>query len=213
MENLTPATPENHPQVPSARPVPVEAIKVPAYRQKDWNPSVWSFLCLIAGIVLLFVSPGFIFISVPLFLACFVLSIIAMAKHHVASGIIMMILVFTVAPICVIGSFAFALSKGVQKVEHDRRAAIANLAFEDVNASRSGSYMYLKGRARNNGSTEAEFVKVEVNWLDKEGSIVDTGETFVVGVEKLEPGAAKSFEIMAPANSKIARYSYKFASN
>jgi len=83
--------------------------------------------------------------------------------------------------------FAFALSKGVQKVEHDRRAAIANLAFEDVNASRSGSYMYLKGRVRNNGSTEAEFVKVEVNWLDKEGSIVDTGETFVVGVEKLEP--------------------------
>jgi hypothetical protein len=134
-----------------------------------------------------------------------------MAKHHVASGIIMMILVFTVAPICVIGSFAFALSKGVQKVEHDRRAAIANLAFEDVNASRSGSYMYLKGRVRINGSTEAEFVKVEVNGLDKEASIVDTGETFVVGVEKLEPGAAKSFEIMAPANSKIARYSYKFA--
>ena len=50
-------------------------------------------------------------------------------------------------------------------------------------------------------------------WLDKEGSIVDTGETFVVGVDKLEPGAAKSFEIMAPANSKIARYSYKFASH
>jgi hypothetical protein len=75
---------------------------------------------------LLLVSPGFIFISVPLFLACFVLSIIAMAKHHVASGIIMMILVFTAPPICILGVFAIAVSKGVQKVEEDKRAAIAS---------------------------------------------------------------------------------------
>jgi len=120
---------------------------------------------------------------------------------------------FRCCPNLRIGSFAFAVSKGVQQVQDARRDAIANLAFEDVNSSRRGSYMYLKGRVRNNGSTEAEFVKVELDWLDKEGSIVDTGETFVVGVDKLEPGAAKSFEIMAPANSKIARYSYKFASH
>jgi hypothetical protein len=213
VENLTPAAPENHPQVPSTRPVPVEVIKVPADRQKDWNPSFWSFLCLIAGIVLLIVSPGFILISAPLFLACFVLSIIAMARHHVISGIIMMILAFTVPPICIIGVFANAFSKGIQKVEEDKRAAIVNLVFEDVSVSRDGSYMYLKGRVRNNGTTAPDFVKVEVNWLDKQGTILDTGETFVVGLEKLEPGAVKSFEIVTPANPKMARYSYKFASN
>ena len=48
--------------------------------------------------------------------------------------------------------------------------------------------------------------------LDKEGTILDTGETYVVGLEKLQPGAAKTFEIMTPANPKMARYSYKFVS-
>jgi hypothetical protein len=213
VENLTPATPENHPEVPSTRPIPVEVIKVPVDRQKDWNPSVWSFLCLVAGIVLLFISPGFILISAPLFLASFVLSIIAMAKHHVASGVIMMILVLTVPPICILGVFAFAVSKGVQKVEEDKRATISNLVFEDVIGSRDGSYMYLKGRVRNNGTTAADFIKVQVSWLDKQGTIIDTGETFVSGLDKLQPGAAKSFEIMTPANPKMARFSYKFASD
>jgi hypothetical protein len=213
VENLTPATPENHPQVPSTRPIPVEVIKVPVDLQKDWNPSVWSFLCLVVGIILLIISPGFIFISGPLFLACFVLSIIAMARHHVASGVIMMILVLTAPPICILGVFAIAVSKGVQKVEQDKRATIANLAFEEVRGSRDGSYMYLKGRVRNNGTTSADFIKVQVSWLDKQGTILDTGETFVDGLEKLPPGAAKSFEIMTPANPKMARFSYKFASD
>jgi len=69
----------------------------------------------------------------------------------------MMILVLTVPPICILGVFAFAVSKGVQKVEEDKRATIANLIFEDVSGSRDGSYMYLKGRVRNNGTTAADF--------------------------------------------------------
>jgi hypothetical protein len=212
VENLTPAPPESHTQVSNTRPIPVEVIKVPVDRQRDWNPSVWSFLCLVAGIVLLFISPGFIFISAPLFLACFVLSIIAMAKHHVASGVIMMILVLTVPPICTFGVFAFAVSKGVKEGQEDKRATLASLVFEDVSGSLDGSYMYLKGRVRNNGATAADFIKVQVSWLDKQGTIIDTGETFVSGLDKLQPGAAKSFEIMTPANPKMARFSYKFAS-
>ena len=212
MANLPPAAPENQPDAQGSRPVPVEVIKVPAGRQKNWNPSIWSFFCLVAGIVLLFVSPGFIFVSAPLFLACFVLSIIAMARDRVASGAIMMILVFIIPPICILGIFASAFSKSVQKVEEEKRVAMASLVFEDVSASRDGSYMYLKGRVRNNGTTAADFAKVQVNWLDKEGTILDTGETYVVGLEKLQPGAAKTFEIMTPASPKMARYSYDFVS-
>ena len=125
----------------------------------------------------------------------------------------MMILVLTAPPVCIFGVFAIAVSKGVQKVEQDKRAAIANLVFEEVSGSRDGSYMYLKGRVRNNGMTSADFIKVQVSWLDKRGTILDTGETFVNGLEKLQPGAAKSFEIMTPANPKMARFSYKFASD
>lgn len=123
-----------------------------------------------------------------------------------------MILVLTAAPITVLGVFAFAVSKGVQKAQEDKRATIAKLVFEDVSDSRDDSYMYLKGRVRNNGTTSVDFIKVQVSWLDKQGTIIDTGETYVDGLEKLQPGAAKSFEIMTPANPNMVRFSCKFAS-
>ena len=53
----------------------------------------------------------------------------AMAKHQVAIGVIMMILVLTAPPVCIFGVFAIPVSKGAQKVEQDKRAAIANLSF------------------------------------------------------------------------------------
>jgi len=48
-----------------------------ASKTKDWNPSFWWFLCPIFGIILLFVSPALIVIAAPVFVACFILSIIA----------------------------------------------------------------------------------------------------------------------------------------
>jgi hypothetical protein len=85
------------------------------------------------------------------------------------------------------------------------------LAFEDVSQSRHGSYIYVKGRVRNHRTTAVNFVKVEVNWLDKQGTTPATGQTYVVGLENMQPGAAKSFEITTLANPKIAEYSYWIA--
>ena len=59
-----------------------------ASKRKDWNPSFWSFICLIFGVILLFVSPVLIIIAAPVFLTCFILSIIAMAKRRVLSGLL-----------------------------------------------------------------------------------------------------------------------------
>jgi hypothetical protein len=210
MQNLPPSIPER--PVPT-KPVPVEVLSISAPLKKEWNPSIWPFLCLCLGVILLLLSPGFVFFAAPLFLACFVLSIIAMAKHRVVSGVLMMILVFTVAPLCTIGVFAYAVSKGVQKVQEQRQSAIASLSFEEVSGYSDGGYMYLKGRVRNNGAAPADFIKVQVDCLDKNGIILDTGETYAVDMEKLKPGGAKSFEIMTPANAKMAHYSYRFVTN
>jgi hypothetical protein len=60
-----------------------------AFKRKDWNPSFWSLLSLTFGLILLFVSPALIVIAAPVFLACFILSIIAMAKRRVLSGVLM----------------------------------------------------------------------------------------------------------------------------
>ncbi len=79
------------------------------------------FSCLIAGIALVVVSRGFIFISAPLFLSSFVLSIVAMAKHHIAGGMITMISLCILPPICILRAY-----QDRQKVE-DNKSAVANV--------------------------------------------------------------------------------------
>jgi hypothetical protein len=86
-----------------------------ASAKKEWNPSLWSLLCLIVGVVLLFFSPLMLFISGPLFLACFILSIIAMTKRRVLSGVLMMLAVFTIPPLCVFGLFSHTVSKSIKE--------------------------------------------------------------------------------------------------
>jgi hypothetical protein len=119
VEDLTPVPPTSEPSVTGAQPLQAGVKSNPTNRNKDWNPSIWSFLCLIAGIALLTVSPGLLFISASLFLASFVLSIVAVAKRHFASGMIMMILLCIVPPICILRAFAVGVSTGVQKVAKD----------------------------------------------------------------------------------------------
>jgi hypothetical protein len=179
-----------------------------ASRKKDWNPSVWSFLCLIVGVILLFVSPALLIIAGPLFLACFVLSIIAMAKRRVFTGVLMMVLVFIIPPVCFLGAFSHAVSKSIKKTAAER-SAVADLIFEEVNGSRDGSYNYVKGLVRNKGASPVDSAKVQVSWLDKDGTVLDTGET---RLDKLEAGDAKSFQIQIPSNPKMSRYTYRIAS-
>ena len=179
-----------------------------ASRKKEWNPSLWSFLCLFVGVILLFVSPAFLFISGPLFLACFVLSIIAMAKRRVLSGVIMMVLVFIIPPLCFFGALSHAVSKSIKKTA-EVSSPVADLVFEEVNGSRDASYNYVKGVVRNKGASPVESVKVQVTWLDKDGTVLNKGET---SLEKLEPGDAKTFQIQLPSNPKMSRYTYRIAS-
>lgn len=57
----------------------------PTSPKKNWIAAVGSFLCLIAGVGLLFVSPGFGFLAASLLLPCFVLSCIATVKRRALS--------------------------------------------------------------------------------------------------------------------------------
>src|SRR5262249_41249240 len=160
------------------------------------------------GVILLFLSPALIIVAAPPFLACFILSIIAMAKRRVLSGVIMMVLVFIIPPVCFLGAFSHAVSRSSKKTTEER-SAVTDLTFEQVNGSRDGSYNYVKGLVRNKGSSPVESAKVQVTWLDKDGTVLDKGET---SLEKLEPGEAKTFQIQISSNPKMSRYTYRIAS-
>ena len=105
-------------------PLPAEVIPVPEDRRKGWTSVIWSFLFLTTGVVLLIFLPGAIFVSIPLFLACFVVSIFAIANRRFVSGVLMLILLFTVPAICVVARIlndgGKDIEKGVLKLEEKR---------------------------------------------------------------------------------------------
>jgi hypothetical protein len=87
---------------PSQRDPPIRLV---AAGKKDWNPSVWSFLC------------------------------------------------------------SHAVSTSIKRTKDEKRSAVADLTFAEVNDSREGSHMYLKVLGRNKGASPVDSAEVQVSAL------------------------------------------------
>ena len=72
--------------------------------------------------------------------------------------------------------------------------------------------MYLKGKVRNNGKTRVSSVKVEVDWLDAAGTVLETDCTYVDSGEGLRPGGTKRFGIITPVDHRMKHFRYSVES-
>jgi hypothetical protein len=165
---------------------------------------IGAWVCFIIGMALMFMSLYTFFLYGPLFLACFILSIIGMAQGRVVAGVSLLLASIIVPPI----GFFGALGYRVTQEEKHNATILAKIKFEDVSGYIDGNYMYLKGKVRNDGTTTAQYVKVGVDWLDQNGKVLDTGWTYAVGSDELRPGSAKSFEIMTTTDGRMERFRY-----
>lgn len=152
----------------------------------------------------MFLSLGLFFVYAPLFLVSFILSIVAMAQRRVAGGIILLLFTLTLPLIFFIGLISYHVSE----MESSKAMAIARCKIEEPKANIDGNYMYFKGKIRNDGDTTVDFVKVKVEWLDDNKNVLDSDWTYAVSGEGLRPGAAKTFEIMSPADRRMKQYRY-----
>jgi hypothetical protein len=156
----------------------------------------------------MFASLGLFFVYGPLFLAAFILSIVAIAQRRIAAGVLLLVVTLAVPTMSWIGLVVFKVGSEVAETQQAKKAALSAIAFETVQGYIDGDYMYCKGKVRNNGSTTVEFVKVEVEWLDSAGTVLDTDYTFAVSGEGLKPGGAKTFEIMSHADLRMKQFRY-----
>jgi membrane protein implicated in regulation of membrane protease activity len=145
-----------------------------------------GWLCFVLGILLMVLSiTGFIFFYIPLFLAAFILSIIGMTQKRIAGGIFLLLVTLIIPPIIMVGYTGYKFSESLDKVKRDKKTALSAIVFEDIKGYIDGNYMYLEGKVRNNGDSTVEYVKVGVEWLDKNGTVLDTDWTFAVAGEGL----------------------------
>jgi hypothetical protein len=170
-----------------------------------------GWICFAIGAGLLLLAPlGLLFVHPWLFLAAFVLSIVAMAKGKVGAGVILLLASIVVPGALFFGQLAYTFTQSAVTEAAAKKAAIANLSFEDVEGKREGGYLYIEGRVRNNGKEIVRFVKVQGRAFDKQGTPTDTEWAYAVGGEGLPPGGAKSFRIMIRGDKRVERFDYKF---
>ena len=168
-----------------------------------------GWICFALGIVLLFAHVGTLLLSIPLFIASLVLSIIGVAQGRIASGVVLLCLSVMAPLVMVPGMMCARVGESMTKQKQEETSALTHLSFEEVSGYLDGQYFHVKGRVRNNGTTSVKYVKVGVELLDKDDRVMNTDWTYAVAGEELPPGAAKSFETMTEGDSRIRHYRYK----
>jgi hypothetical protein len=102
-----------------------------------------------------------------------------MANRNVGHEASMLLITLIVVPILWFGKLAYGVSEH-QRVRRENRKLAAAISFEKVKIHTDNGYMYCEGKVRNNGQELYDYVKVKVEWLDKQGTILDTDYTFAV---------------------------------
>jgi hypothetical protein len=200
--------------VPAESPAPAAPSPLPDKTKTDDVGSrvcTAGTICFLIGAGLVFGGDALYFFCVPLFIASFVLSIIAIVKGAVGGGIRNMLFSLILAPIIMM---APEIIKGALKIVDARAGnaksglndAVAQVVIEEKSAEFSGDYATIKGKVRNNGGTPVKYVKVAIEWLDENGVVLDSDNTYAVGSDELRPGAAKSFSAMTPKDERMKTF-------
>lgn len=190
-----------------------------------------GWVCFWVGVAIMLLIPSLILFSGPFFLAAFILSIVGITQSRVTSGVVLLLATLIVPPAITIGTYALIAYKDtveereaeefvkywqeearkqqnekIEKKIEERKEVLKNISFESVTAEFGRYSMVIKGTVRNNDVRKVEDVKVGVEWMDKNGKVVDTDWAYAAGYEGINPGGKKSFSISTPLDKKAERF-------
>lgn len=93
-------------------------------------------------------------------------------------------------------------SYGSSSYNYDSRSKY-DLIISDVIVHTNSSSSYCTGTIKNNGDESFRFVQVKGAFKDRNGNTIETGDSYAVGSEGLEPGESTTFKIYCDKNSSI----------
>lgn len=86
---------------------------------------IGGVVCFVLGVIMMCVSLWTVIVYAPLFLAAFVLSIVAMAQKRIAGGVILLVLTVAVPPVLLIAVPSFRAARSAAQEATQARAAVA----------------------------------------------------------------------------------------
>jgi hypothetical protein len=170
-------------------------------------------ICLVLGILLMFASLWTIILYVPLFLASFVLGIVAMSQSRTGAGV-MILLASLIVPFIL---FVVLGAARTADLAHNLSAASAAADDEKLeiqswncqNASAGSSMMVVVGEVKNVGSAKLDAIQAKGNFYTKDGALIDTGSA-ILDTNPLMPGQTTTFKAYGPRNSAVSTCSISF---
>lgn len=110
-----------HPQHPQQR----AQRKQPVETNVKQGALIGGVVCFVLGVIMMCVSLWTVIVYAPLFLAAFVLSIVAMAQKRIAGGVILLVLTVAVPPVLLIAVPSFKTARSAAQEAAQARAAVA----------------------------------------------------------------------------------------
>lgn len=103
---------------------------------------------------------------------------------------------------------AGCIAVNMRNISDTENKALSHIEIEDIKGEMDSDSRYVRitGKVRNTGNTGVSYVKVGVDLLDKNDTVVDTDWTYAVSSESLQPGAAKSFDILVPKDKRMKKF-------
>lgn len=115
--------------------------------------------------------------------------------------------------IALIGCTDDEASNVMRSIEFDRSLLAdwytpedAGFVFYDLSGEANGNYVTVTGRVKNEGKQKYTYVRVKAVFQDKNGEILDTNWTYLVGDEGIAPQESKTFRISVPKNKNIDKF-------
>jgi hypothetical protein len=124
----------------------------------------------------------------------------------VGCGVVLAVVMMLGACSLLLGKAAVDVNKAMEEQKVRKAATLAAIQIRDVDSQSSSGFVTIRGRACNEGSEAADFVKIGCDYLDNNGRVVNSDFTFVSSSDGIQPGACKEFTLMERNSDAWVRY-------
>lgn len=124
----------------------------------------------------------------------------------VGCGVMLAIVVMMGACSMLVGKAALDVNKAMEEEKARKAATLAAITIKDVDSEASSGFVTIRGRACNESSEPAAFVKIGCDYLNKGGQVVNSDFTYASSSDGIRPGACKEFTLMERNGDDWERY-------
>jgi len=124
----------------------------------------------------------------------------------VGCGVVLAFVAILGACTVLVGKAAVDVDQAMKDQQAKKAATLAAIRIKDLDSESRSGYVTIRGRACNDGSEPAPFVKIGFEFLNSAGQVVDSSFTYASSTDAIQPGACKEFSTMQRNSDDWSRY-------